>query len=65
MSDSEMCIVHGTDNTVGILECYVDLYVDFMRKLIKKYLKYSFTEKCELIYNVLHNEKMVWPTDTL
>ena len=54
-----------TLHTVGILECYVDLYVDFMRNIIKKCLKYSFTRKCELIYNVLHNEKMVWPTDTL
>ena len=52
-------------NTVGIVQCKVDFYVNVIRVLSQTCLKYCCVKYCELIYNVLQNEERILPPDTL
>ena len=52
-------------DTVGIVQCKVDFYVNFIRMLSQTCLKYCCVKYCELIHNVLHNEERFLPPDTL
>ena len=54
-----------TPVTVGIVQCKVDFYVNFIRMLSQTCLKYCCVKYCELIHNVLHNEERFLPPDTL
>ena len=40
-------------NTVGIVQCKIDFYVNFIRKVSQKCLKCYCVKYCKLIHNVL------------
>jgi hypothetical protein len=59
-----VCALFPT-NTVGIVQCKIDYYVHFIRKVSQKCLKCCWEKYCKLIYNVLYNKERLLPPDTL
>ena len=51
--------------TVGIVQCKLDSYVNFIRKVFQKCLKCWCIKYCKLIHNVIYNEERLCPQDTL
>ena len=51
--------------TVGIVQCKVDSYVNFIRKVFQKCLKCCCVKYSKLIHNVIYNEERICPQDTL
>jgi hypothetical protein len=52
-------------HTVGIVQCEIDFYVNFIRKESQKCLKCCCVKYCECIHNVLYDEERLLPPDTL
>jgi hypothetical protein len=58
-------LADGDVHTVGIVQCKIDFYLNFIRKVSQKCLECCCVKYCKAIYNVLYNKERLLPPDTL